>query len=105
MDYDIIHIAGKPHVLVPLHDFTQLKNSMSGINNLPDDVLQKLALAQESPIKTIRKHRGMTQDDLASACGLSRPYLTELETGRKEGSIKSLKQIALALNVPLEKLT
>jgi len=47
----------------------------------------------------------MTQDDLANACGLSRPYLTELETGRKEGSIKSLKAIAQALNVPLERLT
>jgi len=46
----------------------------------------------------------MTQDDLAAAAGLSRPYLTEIETGRKEGSIKSLKSIAKALNVPLEKL-
>lgn len=103
MEYDIIHIAGKPHVLVPLHDFTQLKNGGSG-NDLPADVLQKLTVANDSPIKTIRKYRGMTQDDLANACGLSRPYLTEIETGRKEGSIRSLKSIAKALNVPLERL-
>lgn len=104
MDYDIIHIAGKPHVLVPLHDYTVLKNGDGG-NELPDAVLQTLAVGAQSPIKTLRKHRGMTQDDLANACGLSRPYLTELETGRKEGSIKSLKAIAQALNVPLERLT
>ncbi len=103
MAYDIIHIAGKPHVLVPLHDYTVLKNG-DGDDDLPDDVRQKLALADQSPIKIIRKYRGMTQDDLATASGLSRPYLTELETGRKEGSIRSLKAIAKALGVPLETL-
>ena len=103
MQYDIIHIAGKPHVLVPLHDFTLLKNGASG-NELPDDVLQKITVGKDSAIKIIRKHRGMTQDDLANAAGLSRPYLTEIETGRKEGSIRTLKSIAKALNVPLEKL-
>lgn len=103
MDYDIIHIAGKPHVLVPLHDFTIMKNG-NGNDILPDEVLQKLAMAEQSPIKIIRKYRGMTQDDLAVASGLSRPYLTELETGRKDGSIKSLKSIAKALGVPLERL-
>ncbi len=103
MQYDIIHIAGKPHVLVPLHDYTVMKNG-SASPELPDDILQKIALGTQSPIKIIRKFRGMTQDDLASASGLSRPYLTEIETGRKEGSIRSLKSIAKALNVPLEKL-
>ncbi len=103
MQYDIIHIAGKPHVLVPLHDYTQMKNGKDGAA-LPDDILQKIEVGGQSPIKIIRKHRGMTQDDLAAAAGLSRPYLTEIETGRKEGSIRSLKSIAKALNVPLEKL-
>lgn len=103
MQYDIIHIAGKPHVLVPLHDYTVMKNGAT-VQDLPDDVLQEITRGAKSPIKIIRKHRGMTQDDLASAAGLSRPYLTEIETGRKEGSIRSLKSIAKALNVPLEKL-
>lgn len=101
MNYDIIHIAGKPHVLVPLHDFTALKNE--GKNTaLPDEILQELTLEKKSPIKIIRTYRGMTQDDLARATDLSRPYLTEIETGRKDGSIKTLKSIAQALNVPLE---
>ncbi len=103
MQYDIIHIAGKPHVLVPLHDYTLMKNGAAN-STLPDDVLQKITLGQQTPLKIIRKYRGMTQADLADACGLSRPYLTEIETGRKEGSIKSLKTIAKVLNVPLEKL-
>lgn len=104
MQYDIIHIAGKPHVLVPLHDYTVMKNGGAGKNDLPDDILQKLAVGSHSPIKIIRKHRGMTQDELSAEAGISRPYLTELETGRKEGSINTLKSIAKALNVPLERL-
>jgi DNA-binding XRE family transcriptional regulator len=103
MDYDIIHIAGKPHVLIPLQDYTILKKGHAN-DRLPEDVLQKLAIGDQSPIKIIRKHRGMTQDELASASGISRPYLTELETGRKDGSIKSLKSIAHALGVALEDL-
>ncbi|NQZ14646.1 MAG: helix-turn-helix transcriptional regulator [Alphaproteobacteria bacterium] len=103
MNYDIIHIAGKPHVLVPLHDFTALKNEGKDMA-LPDDVLQQLSVDPDKAIKIVRKHRGMTQEDLAQATGLSRPYLTEIETGRKDGSIKTLKSLARALNVPLELL-
>ena len=103
MNYDIIHIAGKPHVLVPLHDFTALKNEGKE-TSLPDEILQKLSLEPEKAIKIIRKYRGMTQQDLASATDLSRPYLTEIETGRKDGSIRTLKNIAKALSVPLETL-
>jgi len=103
MQYDIIHIAGKPHVLVPLHDYTQMKNGKDE-SNLPDDILQKLAVNKEDTIKIIRKYRGMTQNDLADACGLSRPYLTEIENGRKEGSVTTLRKIAKVLDVPLERL-
>ena len=101
MNYDIIHISGKPHVLVPIHDFTALKNA--GTNtNLPNEVMEQITLGQDSPIKIIRKYKNMTQADLAKAAEISRPYLTEIETGRKDGSIRALKSIAGALDVSLE---
>ena len=103
MAYDIIHIAGKPHVLIPLHEYTAMKNGEAE-SGLPPEVMEKIALGQENAIKLIRKHRGLTQGDLADAAGISRPYLTEIETGRKEGSIRAMKAIAHALNVSLEKL-
>lgn len=103
MNYDIIHIAGKPHVLVPVHDYTALKNAGSN-SNLPQEVMEKLTVGNDSPIKVVRKFRGMTQGDLAEAAGISRPYLTEIETGRKDGSIRALKSIAGALDVSLEVL-
>ncbi len=103
MNYDIIHIAGKPHVLVPVHDFTALKNAGND-NKLPQGVLEQLTVGTDNAIKVIRKFRGMTQADLASAAGISRPYLTEIETGKKDGSIRALKSIAGALDVSLEVL-
>ncbi|MEM6811455.1 MAG: helix-turn-helix transcriptional regulator [Pseudomonadota bacterium] len=101
MDYDIIHIDGKPHVLVPIHDFTALKNA-GHQQSLPQDVLDEITLGQNHPIKILRKYRGMTQASLADAAGISRPYLTEIETGKKDGSVRALKSIAGALDVSLE---
>jgi len=66
---------------------------------LPEDVLDALAANQESPVKIIRKYRGMTQKVLADEAGISRPYLTEIETGKKDGSLRAMKAIAAALGV------
>lgn len=104
MKYDLLHIQGKPYVLVPLHDYREMSNQNSNIA-LPDDVLNKIAARQEHPIKIIRAYRGMTQADLAKKAGLSRPYLTEIETGKKDGSLRAMKAIADALNVTVGDLT
>ncbi len=104
MKYDLLHIQGKPYVLVPLHDFREM-NSTGNDNGLPDDVLDRLSARQEHPIKIIRKFRKMTQNDLAEASGISRPYLTEIETGKKDGSIRAMKSIAGALRVNVGALT
>jgi transcriptional regulator with XRE-family HTH domain len=40
-------------------------------------------LAGESEVRVFREHRGLTQQALAAACGISVPYLTQIETGRR----------------------
>ena len=62
MKYDLLHIQGKPYVLIPLHDY----RSMSGEqpeSDLPSDILDRLLAREESPLKIIRKHRGFTQKE------------------------------------------
>lgn len=98
MKYDLLHIQGKPYVLVPLHDFRAMSGEKSE-SDLPDDVLDKLAAGQENPIKIVRKYRDMTQVDLAREAGISRPYLAEIETGKKGGSLSAYKALAEALHV------
>lgn len=98
MKYDLLHIQGKPYVLVPLHDY---RDMVSGGRNkgLPDDILDALTAREESPVKIMRKHRGLTQKELADKAGISRPYLTEIETGKKDGSIRAMKSLAEVLGV------
>jgi transcriptional regulator with XRE-family HTH domain len=49
-------------------------------------------------------HRGLSARELAAATGLSAPYISEIEGGKKEGSISAMKKIADALNVDLDDL-
>ncbi len=104
MKYDLLHIQGKPYVLVPLHDYRKMSNSDSD-SDLPEEVLDQISAGEQSPIKIIRKYRDMTQAELAKSSGISRPYLTEIETGKKDGSIRALKALAEALEVSVGNLT
>lgn len=101
MDHDLLHIQGKPYVLVPLHEYRSLtgKSEERIEGNLPQEILDAIYVRTDHPVKIVRKHRGMTQSDLAQLSGLSRPYLTEIETGKKNGSVNAIKAIADALHV------
>lgn len=99
MKYDLLHIQGKPYVLVPLHDYRAMSGADGGNSNLPNDILDRLAARQEHPVKILREYREMTQAQLAKKSGISRPYLTEIETGKKDGSLRAMKALAEALDV------
>jgi len=58
----------------------------------------------DSRIRTFRNYRKMTVSELAEAAGISQPYLSEIETGKKTGSVDVLKRIAAALKVDLDDL-
>lgn len=104
MQHDLIHIQGKAYVLVPLHEYRGMSSGSAAQEELPANVMDSLFARSENPIKILRKHRGLTQVELAEKSGLSRPYLAELETGRKEGSITALKNLATALAVNISHL-
>lgn len=99
---ELIHIDGKPYVLVPMHEYRRLINGDNvAESNIPDEIHDRLAAGTDHPVRLLRRFRQMTQRDLAAAAGLSRPYLAEIETGRKAGSIPALRALATALAVPL----
>ena len=55
-----------------------------------------------NPIKVWREARGLTQQQLADATGISKPYLSLIETGKCKGSTEKLVAIAKALHISLE---
>jgi DNA-binding XRE family transcriptional regulator len=61
-------------------------------------------LAGESAVKVWREHRGMTQENLAKASGVSRPMIAAIEAGHKRGGIATLKKLAEALRIDLDHL-
>jgi DNA-binding XRE family transcriptional regulator len=67
----------------------------------PAALLDRL-LADESKVRVFREHRGLTQQTLAGACGISKPYLSQVEAGRRKPSIEVLKKLAEALAVEMD---
>jgi transcriptional regulator with XRE-family HTH domain len=53
----------------------------------------------------LRKERGLTQDTVVRRAKITKPYLSQLETGkRKNPSLPVLKRLAKALGVPVTAL-
>lgn len=71
---------------------------------LPSALVDRL-LAGESPVRIWREHRGLTATALAQAAGVSVSYLSEIEAGRKPGSVAALRALGSTLRVPMEALT
>jgi transcriptional regulator with XRE-family HTH domain len=54
-----------------------------------------------NPIRAWREYRTLTQTALASSVGVTRSFLSQIETGRREMSISTLQKLAAALDTDL----
>lgn len=70
---------------------------------IPSAIVERL-LAGENPLKVWRGHRGLSIRELAERAGLSASYVSEIETGRKDGSVSAMKKIAHVLGLELDEL-
>lgn len=70
---------------------------------IPAAVL-RAELAGSHPLRAWREHRGMTLQALADAAGLSKPYVSQIEGGKRAGTAATLKKLAMVLRVPLDAL-
>lgn len=55
-------------------------------------------------IRQLRKERGWRQIDLAAQIGINENYVSDLELGKKEICIRTLKATASAFGIPLHEL-
>lgn len=62
-------------------------------------------LDDENPIKIFRKHRHMTQKQLAETVGINSVYLSQVERGERNASTRLLARLANALNLDVEDLS
>lgn len=68
----------------------------------PADLVDRLG--EENRIKVFREYRELTQVELAKKAGIDRSYLSDLERGKRQGTTKTMKAIAKALNLDLDDL-
>ena len=55
-------------------------------------------------VSRLRRARGLSQEELAHAAELRQAYLSQLEAGKRNPTIRTLIRIAEALGVPLSGL-
>jgi len=70
---------------------------------VPDAVLARL-LSGASPLRAWREYRGLTLRRLATMTGVAASTLSEIETGVTEGSLRTLRRLAAALDVAIDDL-
>ena len=70
---------------------------------VPAEVVGRL-VEGESPVKVWREHRGLTQEDLGEKVGLSGSYLSQIESGKREGTVRVYAALARALGVDVDDL-
>ncbi len=64
----------------------------------------KAALAAPTPLAFWRQKRGLTQQALAEAAGISQQYLSGLEGGKRKGDPALFKRLARALRTRIDDL-
>jgi hypothetical protein len=79
------------------------KEIESGGLLLPKSVVDRMANG-ENPVRVLREWRGETQMYLHFKTNLSQGYISDIESGRRVGTVAALRRIANVLDVPLDLL-
>lgn len=121
-EIQIIERDGKPEwAVLPYEKYLQLVEQMELLEDIrdldrmnaaiergeeeviPSEVVYAI-LDGENPIRVWREYRGLTQQQLADKVKVSKAYLSQIETRKRQGSSQILSRIAKALNVSLEEV-
>lgn len=112
---------GEEMVVMPAADYARLIEAVEDAEDVAayDDAKRKLASGEEemvpaefvnriidgeNPIRVWREYRGMSVKELAEKTGLTPSYLSQVETGKRAGTVDTLKKIADALRVKIDDL-
>ena len=111
--------SGKDYTVVPREEFEALRDTVdedemdiavarrvledTNEEFVPFELAERIA-AGVHPVRVWREYRGMTASNLAMESGIAQSYLSDIETGKKPGSVKALKRIAFALAIAVDDL-
>ena len=115
----IIEQNGAPaFAVVPMDIWLKVRNSIEDLEDvalydqaksaddgfyIPSEVLKR-ELAGIHPLKAWREHRGMTLESLAKSAKISKAYLSQIENGKRTGTLKVMKALSSVIDVPVDLL-
>lgn len=122
MKAQIIEKDGKPEwAVIPFSEYQRLyealedaedvrdiENHLSGIREgteikVPGEITFAI-LDGISPIRAWREHKQIKMNELAKKVGISSAYLSQIENGKRNPTIDTLKAIATELDIEVEML-
>ncbi len=113
--------SGDRLAVIPLAEYERLLAAVEDATDarLIDDVTRRLAsgedemlpaemvermIAGESKVRLWREHRGLTGKALAAKAGMGAAYLSQIETGDRQGPVALMRKLADALGVTIDDL-
>ena len=104
LPYDVyMQLVEEAEMLQDIQDYDSVKAAIGrGEEELIPSQIAYAILDGENPIKVWREYRGLTQQALADIAGISKPYLSQIETNKRTGTKEVLLAIAKALKVTLD---
>jgi DNA-binding XRE family transcriptional regulator len=119
MSVQVIERDGKPEwAVIPYEEYERLAEEVEMLRDVRayDEAKQAIAEGEElvpseviyaildgvNPVRVWREHRGLTQHQLAEVAGISVPYLSQIESGKRQGSTAVLAAIAKGLGLSLD---
>lgn len=76
----------------------------AGEETLPDEMVKRMSIGRENPLRVWREYRGMTQPELAEKAGVSQGHISELEKTGKAPTLDMARRIADAMNCDIDDL-
>ena len=110
---------GERLAVIPEADYRRLAEAAEDLADISAGARAKKRLAQgrdelipaefadrildgENPVRVWREFRGLTVKALAAKAGIRPAFLSQIETGAREGSVATLKALARALRLTLD---
>lgn len=102
---EYIKMIEETEMMEDIQDYDAIKEAIHTGNEelLPANLIFGLAEG-ENPLKTWREFRGLTQHQLADRAGVSVPFISQLEAGKRKSSVGVLVKFATILKVDVNDL-
>ena len=102
---EYLQLVEQAEMLQDIQDYDRIKEAVASGEEevIPAEVAYALA-ENVSPVKVWREYRQLTQSQLAQAVGMSVPFLSQVETGKRQASTRIIAALAKALRVRVDDL-